>query len=247
MGVDSGLPDFRGPKGFWRAYPMYEQLGLHFEEAANPRHFHDDPGFAWGFYGHRLNLYRRTVPHQGFARLLEWAQRLVLDYYVVTSNVDGQFQAAGFDARRIWEVHGSIHRLQCIQPCNTTISANNANPVVDLGTMRATRLPRCESCGEVARPNILMFGDGDWLADYSDRQRSRLDTFLHGLAGKRLVVLEFGAGTALPTIRNLGESIARQFNGRCVRVNPRESRIASPHISISEAALPALLALQQLI
>ena len=56
MGVDSGLPDFRGPEGFWRAYPVFAKLGIRFEEAANPRWFREDPALAWGFYGHRLEL-----------------------------------------------------------------------------------------------------------------------------------------------------------------------------------------------
>src|SRR5574340_522259 len=43
MGVDSGLPDFRGDQGFWKAYPMYERLGLSFVDAANPEHFERDP------------------------------------------------------------------------------------------------------------------------------------------------------------------------------------------------------------
>lgn len=37
MGVDSGLPDFRGPQGFWRAYPALERLGLRFQDTSNPR------------------------------------------------------------------------------------------------------------------------------------------------------------------------------------------------------------------
>ncbi|MEI6810367.1 MAG: NAD-dependent deacetylase, partial [bacterium] len=36
MGVDSGLPDFRGDQGFWNAYPMYARLGLSFVDCANP-------------------------------------------------------------------------------------------------------------------------------------------------------------------------------------------------------------------
>ena len=52
MGVDSGLPDFRGDRGFWKAYPPYAKLGLHFAEMANPRWFDSDPELAWGFYGH---------------------------------------------------------------------------------------------------------------------------------------------------------------------------------------------------
>src|ERR1700730_4140005 len=69
MGVDSGMPDFRGPEGFWRAYPPYARLGLRFEQLASPAHFVSDPKLGWGFYGHRTNLYRQTVPHDGFAIL----------------------------------------------------------------------------------------------------------------------------------------------------------------------------------
>jgi NAD-dependent SIR2 family protein deacetylase len=54
MGVDSGLPDFRGTEGFWRAYPPYARLGLNFAAMANPRWIATDPAFAWGFYGHRM-------------------------------------------------------------------------------------------------------------------------------------------------------------------------------------------------
>ena len=36
MGVDSGLPDFRGPEGFWRAYPALREAGLKFSEIASP-------------------------------------------------------------------------------------------------------------------------------------------------------------------------------------------------------------------
>jgi len=96
MGVDSGLPDFRGDQGFWRAYPPYEKLGLSFVAMANPDWFSHDPRLGWGFYGHRLNLYRTIVPHDGFRILKKWGERLPLGYFVFTSNVDGQFQRAGF-------------------------------------------------------------------------------------------------------------------------------------------------------
>src|ERR1700739_3955572 len=75
MGVDSGLPDFRGDQGFWRAYPPYEKLGLNFAARASPRCSRAAPPLAWGFYGHRLNLYRATRPHDGFRILREWGRR----------------------------------------------------------------------------------------------------------------------------------------------------------------------------
>src|SRR3990170_4287678 len=80
--------------------------------AANPRNFHGDPAFGWGFYGHRTNLYRDTRPHEGFRILARWIERFGLAHFVVTSNVDGQFQKAGFREEEILEVHGSIHHLQ---------------------------------------------------------------------------------------------------------------------------------------
>ncbi len=100
MGVDSGLPDFRGNQGFWRAYPPYEQLGLDFVSLANPRWFADDPALAWGFYGHRMELYRQTAPHPGFAILHRWEGRMPRGGFVFTSNVDRHFQRAGFSPER---------------------------------------------------------------------------------------------------------------------------------------------------
>src|SRR5262245_53491765 len=115
MGVDSGLPDFRGPEGFWKAYPPFR--GRQFAEMSNPHWFRADPKLAWGFFGHRLNLYRAAVPHAGFQILRHWGEARPLGSFVFTSNVDGQFQRAGFAAERVLECHGSIHFLQCAQPC----------------------------------------------------------------------------------------------------------------------------------
>lgn len=47
MGVDSGLPDFRGTDGFWRAYPALGRRGLQFHQVASPRTFETDPALAW--------------------------------------------------------------------------------------------------------------------------------------------------------------------------------------------------------
>src|SRR5690606_40296556 len=46
IGVDSGLPDFRGRDGFWRAYPALGRAGLAFEQIANPAAFARDPTLA---------------------------------------------------------------------------------------------------------------------------------------------------------------------------------------------------------
>ncbi len=247
MGVDSGLPDFRGDHGFWNAYPMYAKLGINFVGAANPVHFERDPAFGWGFYGHRTNLYRETLPHAGFGILRSWIDRMGLDYFVVTSNVDGQFQKAGFSDERILEVHGSIHHLQCTTPCGDAIWDNKEEIPVDFATMRAGHIPRCIHCAAVARPNILMFGDWSWLSDRTRRQENSFDEFVTDNRGEPLVVVELGAGTAIPTIRHTSERLGRQSGGAVIRINPREAQIPPPAISLSCGALEGLSGIDALL
>jgi NAD-dependent SIR2 family protein deacetylase len=240
MGVDSGLPDFRGERGFWNAYPMYENLGVSFADVANPAGFYRDPAFGWGFYGHRTNLYRGTKPHAGFAILLDWCERFGIDCFVVTSNVDGQFQKAGFDGDKILEVHGSIHWLQCTKPCSEVIWENIETIPIDHVTMRALHIPKCIRCGVTARPNILMFGDWSWLSERTASQEQNYDDFITRYREVQMAVIELGAGTAIPTIRHTSERLGRHQGVSVIRVNPREGDIAPPHISLPCGALDAL-------
>lgn len=236
MGVDSGLPDFRGDHGFWQAYPPYRRLGLRFVELADPVHFVEDPTLAWGFYGHRLELYRSTAPHAGFELLKRWGA----EQRVFTSNVDGQFQRAGFP--HVAEVHGSIHHLQCVGGCTGDIwPADELVVEVDPETMRWTgSLPSCPNCGGLARPNILMFGDYDWVSTRSQAALDELATWRRGMRGAELVVVELGAGNAVPTVRRQAE-LASAANGALIRINPREPEIRHGRgVSLPMYALEAL-------
>jgi NAD-dependent SIR2 family protein deacetylase len=244
MGVDSGLPDFRGTAGFWQAYPALARSGLRFEEIANPEHFITDPELAWGFYGHRLNLYRATIPHQGFHILQKLAGQLPYGAFVFTSNVDGQFQKSGIDPLRMLECHGSIHHLQCTTSCGKRPwSADGFNPTIDSDNCRITSpLPTCPNCGSVARPNILMFGDSDWLSERKTEQQQR---FLRWRERVQFpVVIELGAGTAIPSVRWFGEG----QHCPLIRINPREFEVPRVEdVSIPLGALAGLAAINEMI
>lgn len=239
IGVDSGLPSFRDDQGFWNAYPEYKKLGLNFMDIANPRHFAEDPHRGWGFYGHRANLYRDAQPHEGFAIILDWIKQFDLPWFVITSNVDGQFQKAGFDEERVVEVHGSIHHMQCMGPCLPHIWPHDEVFDIDMSTMRSKDIPTCPHCGHTARPNILMFGDFQWIPMRSNAQQRRLDQLLSGCPAP-LTVIEIGAGRAIPTIRRESERLARLHGGTVVRINPHESEIDAPHISVPATGALAL-------
>jgi NAD-dependent SIR2 family protein deacetylase len=237
IGVDSGLPDFRGNEGFWKAYPPIARLGISFVEMANPAWFEQDPKLAWAFYGHRLNLYRETVPHSGFQQLLELSQGKPGQYFVFTSNVDGQFQKAGYAEDRIEECHGSIHHLQCAASCGSGIwEAKETEVLVDEEQFRALGdLPSCPRCGGIARPNILMFGDWSWIGTRSQMQGSNMDTWLREIdhKGLALAIVELGAGKAVPTVRYQSERMARREKTTLIRINPRDYEVPdSRHISL---------------
>ena len=243
MGVDSGLPDFRGNEGFWRAYPALR--GYPFQQMANPRWFIEDPTRAWGFYGHRLNLYRATTPHTGFDILRKWANEK--DHFVFTSNVDGAFQKAGFESDKINECHGSLRHVQYVDPYlgQEIWSAEDVVVNVDMNTVRAAEpLPRRN--GHLLRPNVLMFGDWNWLGGRTATQEDRCEAWAKEINPEEVVVIEMGAGTAIPTVRDQGDEF-EQAGATLIRINPRDFHGSNRTISIASGAKDALLAIDALI
>ncbi|TQV86874.1 SIR2 family NAD-dependent protein deacylase [Aliikangiella coralliicola] len=244
MGVDSGLPDFRGQQGFWRAYPALAEAVMDFTEIANPEAFRSRPRLAWGFYGHRFNLYRKTASHDGYQILKRIGEKLANQYQVFTSNVDGHFQSAGFAKDRVYECHGSINYWQCSRPCCDDIWSANKMLIEtdDIRCQAIGQLPVCEYCGEIARPNILMFGDFGWNSQRSDRQAAMLRKNISLMQNP--VVIECGAGTAIPTVRYFCE----KQRGLLVRINPRDEQIGNCQgISLRCGALEALQLIEQVL
>jgi NAD-dependent SIR2 family protein deacetylase len=247
MGVDSGMPDFRGPEGFWRAYPPYAKLGLRFDEMASPDHFSSDPPLGWGFYGHRTNLYRQTRPHAGFAILKAWADRMRRGGFVFTSNVDHHFQKAGFGEDQVVECHGSVEWWQCLADCGAGIfPADSAEIPVDPSTFRAgDPLPACPVCGKLARPNILMFDDWGWDSRRTREQQVRLEQWFERLDSGKIAIVELGAGRAIPTVRRFCEGVASALGATLIRINVRESEVPRGQVGLAMGALDGLRAIDE--
>lgn len=244
MGVDSGLPDFRGNDGFWKAYPALARDRISFASIASPYAFRETPDEAWGFYGHRLGLYRATTPHAGFAMLKAWGERMQGGYRVFTSNVDGAFQKAGVPDEFVTECHGSIHYLQCLRGCREEIwPADAFVPDVDEVTGRLrNEAPRCTFCGGMARPQIMMFGDSGWIPRRSERREQALNAWLRRV--RRPVVIEIGAGTAIPSVRHFSSSVRDYDGGRVIRINPREHEVENRRdVGLPMGAVAALSAI----
>jgi NAD-dependent SIR2 family protein deacetylase len=249
MSVDSGLPDYRGVEGFWRAYPHAEKLGLKLEELDTPSMFIKNPEHIYGFYAHRLKLYRNALPHHGYKILLDIAQSKGEDnFFVYTSNVDGQFLKAGFDEDKLYECHGSIHHWQCLNGCSGDIwSADNHHIDFNENTLLASEpLPKCPHCGSNARPNIYMFSDFNWNSRRSSAQMRKYKDWLHDKRDSKqsIVVIEIGAGKAIPTIRSDSEIISIEDGNTLIRINTKDCDVMrKKNIGISGTALDVLSAL----
>lgn len=245
MGVDSGLPDFRGTEGFWKAYPALARASLDFASIANPQAFLTDPYQAWGFYGHRLALYRNTKPHLGFEILRNIGERMPNGAFIITSNVDGQFQKAGFSENQILEIHGSIHRIQCFTPCRSTVwSAEHIYPQIDDTLCRwiGDELPKCAKCRGIARPNILMFDDWHWIDQRETVQRVAREIWAEKTGSG--IVIELGAGIEIPSIRRGSE----RSGSPVIRINPRYPELPEGMgVGLRMGAVDALLAIQSIL
>lgn len=59
---------------------------------------------AWAFYGHRYYLYKNTISHDGFKMFLELVKQKNDNYFIFTSNVDGQFQKLDFIVKKLLNI-----------------------------------------------------------------------------------------------------------------------------------------------
>ena len=107
-------------------------------------------------------------------------------------------------------------------------------------------LPRCPGCGGIARPNVLMFDDGAWNSQRSDQQHERLTRWLETLGPKKnaTVVLELGAGRALPAVRAFSQRLQSQ-GAALIRINLNEANVQERrHIELALGAKEALERIQ---
>lgn len=147
------------------------------------------------------------------------------DYFVLTTNVDHQFQRAGFDKQRLFYTQGDYGLFQCSVPCHRRTYDNfdavrqmvNAEQNLRIPT---ELIPRCPVCGEPMTMNLRVDGrfveDDGWHA-----AARRYDAFVREHAHDRLLYLEIGVGANTPGIIKypFWQQVAENRNARYVQLN----------------------------
>lgn len=157
--------------------------------------------WAWWSRSILLNRYDCPVgkPYLDLLHLLRGRE-----YFVLTTNVDHQFQRAGIDRDRLFYMQGNYGLLQCSRPCHQATYDNEelvrqmAERQNDL-RVPSELVPRCPRCGAPMAPNLrcddTFVEDANWHA-----AARRYDEFLNRHRRDRIVLLEVGVGDNTPAI-----------------------------------------------
>jgi NAD+-dependent protein deacetylase sirtuin 4 len=175
--TESGIPDYRGPEGSLRVRKPMQYQEFTRSEAARVRYWARST-IGWP----RLAAARPNAAHHALARL----ERDGAAGGVITQNVDGLHQAAG--SRRVVELHGSLAAVRCLEcgrderrdrfqerlrvlnarwearlhgraPAGAVRSAPDGDVELPSWALESFRVPGCEACGGVVKPDVVFFGE----------------------------------------------------------------------------------------
>lgn len=143
VSADSGLPTYRGIGGLYNEGRTEE--GLAIEQVLSGPMFQHNPALTWKYIRQIEASCRGARPNAAHRFIANLAQQ-EREIWVLTQNVDGLHALAG--TKNLIEIHGNVHSLRCT-------GCENAFEVVDYEALQV--LPKCDLCGAVVRPRVVLF------------------------------------------------------------------------------------------
>jgi NAD-dependent SIR2 family protein deacetylase len=193
----------------------------------------------WGFWAKHIYHIRyepeALQPYRDLFRIMEGKQ-----FFIVSTNVDGQLEKAGFDKNVIFAPQGDYALFQCKTPCCHEVFDNKAQIYSMLDNMvspfeiQIPDIPHCPRCGGHVMPNLRC--DFSFVETPHVQNVKQYERFLTEAYDRKLVILELGVGYNTPTIIRLPfEAIALQYqNAALIRVNRDDATVlnGNPNESI---------------
>jgi len=249
MSADSNIPTFRDRDGYWRNFPVFKDKGLLPQELASPASFRKQPHHSWAFYEWRRRNARKNSPHRGYEVINRMVSSVFKDSFVHTTNTDGYHLISGLPADRVTEIHGSMWRLQCMKgsACGYGVRHSTEVPLckLDESTMSAENMPECPVCGDLLRPNILMFGDWDYIEH--DTQLNNFEAFI---GSHKMIDLAFliGSSSQIPTNDYIAKRL-KSYGTKVITINPdpESARVCIPDIFIQKRSLTAFEEIEKIL
>lgn len=232
LGLGSGLSAAGGlcytdPKLTQKWYPEYYSMGLRTILDIQGIYWwlsNSKPEKYWGFWAQHIWHIRYetdvTEPYQTLFRLV-----YDRDYFVCTTNVDGQVGKAGFAADKTLAPQGDYCYFQCSKPCsddvyyNKEMVLNMIRNMVSPLEIRTEDIPLCPRCGSPLIPNLRC--DDHFVEKPHLQNLPRYEGYLTDCAEKAVLFLEFGVGYNTPVIiRYPFEQLTSRFpRAHLIRIN----------------------------
>ena len=163
----------------------------------------ETPEEMWAYWSRYIYINRyMDVDNGTYKRLFELVKDK--DYFVLTTNVDHQFQKAGFDKHRLFYTQGDYGLWQCSEPCHQKTYDNEETVRAMFEQQKDMRVPselvpHCPVCGKPMSMNLR--ADDTFVEDEGwHRAAERYDEFLRRHDGLHILFLELGVGMNTPVI-----------------------------------------------
>lgn len=163
----------------------------------------ETPEEYWAYWSRYIYINRYMDNDNGtYKRLFELVRDK--DYFVLTTNVDHQFQKAGFDKNRVFYTQGDYGLFQCSEPCHNK-TYDNENLIIAMFDMQkdmkipAKLIPYCPECGKPMTMNLR--ADDSFAEDEGwNMAAGRYSEYLETHRNKHILFLELGVGMNTPAI-----------------------------------------------
>lgn len=163
----------------------------------------ETPEEYWAYWSRYIYINRFDGAANGlYKRLFELIKDK--DYFVLTTNVDHQFQKAGFDKRRLFYTQGDYGLFQCSEPCHNKTYDNEEiirRMFAEQKNMRvpSALVPKCPKCGKPMTMNLR--ADDRFVQDEGwYKANDRYNDFIRRHEGMHILLLELGVGFNTPVI-----------------------------------------------
>lgn len=151
------------------------------------------------------------------------------DHFVLTTNVDHQFQLAGFDKKRLFYTQGDYGLWQCTRPCHQGTYDNETVVRRMWAEQRDMRVPselvpHCPRCGRPMTMNLrsddTFVQDEGWYA-----AARRYEDFVRRHKDCAILYLELGVGMNTPGIikYNFWRQVRQNRKAKYVCINQGQS------------------------
>jgi len=185
----------------------------------------------WGFWArHIWHIRYEPKALKPYLDLFSIASKK--NYFICSTNVDGQLEKAGFDKNLIFAPQGDYAYFQCSTPCsqeiyfNNTMIADMLENMISPFEIRPDDIPYCPKCGNYLIPNLRC--DDTFVETPHTENVNTYKTFIQNAFENRIVLLELGVGFNTPVIiRYPFEAITLQYpHAKLIRINISEDTIS---------------------